>query len=184
MIKPPIGGFPGFARGANLFNAWVAAVSTGTNCWNDVWTETLQGNLTFASWAKAVAGSVEASFSFMEQAMATSLGTTAPPWVAIGSAKNAHAVHVSRPVDPAFRGQATLTLLNGQQKKYPRANVAARDAHTLEVIITDEDAQMIKKEQAARKDGQIGQYIGLVFTGGDYADPVAILMVSAEKFTV
>lgn len=58
---PPTGDFPGYRRGAAVFNAWAQGLFEQSNIWNHVWSKLKEGSLTADQGVQALVSSVECS---------------------------------------------------------------------------------------------------------------------------
>jgi len=74
---PPIGDFPGYKRGAAVFNAWAQGLFEQSNVWNDVWSKMKGKSLTADEGVQAFVSSVECTARTTEaifQALMTGSG--------------------------------------------------------------------------------------------------------------
>lgn len=58
---PPTGAFPGYKRGAAVFNAWAQGLFEQSTIWNEVWSKMKTGSLTADQGVQALVSSIECS---------------------------------------------------------------------------------------------------------------------------
>jgi hypothetical protein len=75
---PPIGSFPGYNRGAAVFNTWVSALLQQTTIWNNVWSKMKEGSLNADQGVQAFVQSVESSVKSVEGMFEAAMVGSAP----------------------------------------------------------------------------------------------------------
>lgn len=80
---PPTGAFPGYNLGRNLFVTWSNALQHQANIWNANWSKLLDGTYQMQDWYNAIAQSMQASASTVEQMFLMISSPSTPPWASL-----------------------------------------------------------------------------------------------------